>query len=244
MKSLEKTGISREKLTRLYFELSRSLKREMEAQQARKDLAGFRKTQDAYKQFLSALAGSQAGQSFDSLLFAGEAMLSLDMAKEAEGVFDRMLKTYAKDPEFLKNPKSADSLLVLKLKKAEALRKGRKFDEAVALVNELITQNPRQLEPLMEKGYLLEDWARVERSAPRWSGSFNYWKDRSTQLERFRPRRIEYYECVYHMAVALQNLDKKSDAARTLRGVMTLSPSVGKPEMKARYEALLSQLGR
>lgn len=243
MKALEKTGISREKLTQLYLQLSRTLKAEMEAQQARKDNAGYRRTQEAYKKFLTSLAASEAGQSYDSLLFAGGAMLSLDMPKEAESVFDRMLAKYGKDAEFLKNPKAADALTFVKLKKVEALRKGRKFDDGLALANELITQNRGVLDVLMEKGYLLEDWARADKATARWNASFAYWKDRAAQLDRVRPRRVEYFECVYHMAVALQNLDKKSDAARTLRGVMTLSPSVGKPEMKAKYQALLSQLG-
>lgn len=243
MKSLEKTGIARAQLTQLYLDLSKSLEREMAAQQARKDMAGFKRTQDAYKQFLSSLAASQAGQSFDSLLFAGNAMLSLDMPKEAEDVFNRMLATYSKDPEFLKNPKSANTLLVIKLKKAEALRKERKFDDALELIDKLITENPRQLEPMLQKGMMLEDQARVQRLSAFWNGSFNYWKGLSSQLEKLRPRRPEYFECVYHMAVALQNLDKKADAAKALRGVMTLSPSVGGPEMKAKYQALLSQLG-
>ncbi len=242
MKALEKTGVSREKLTRLYFELSQSLKREMEAQQARKDNAAFRRTQDSYKKFLTSLAASEAGQSFDSLKFAGDAMLSLDMPKDALSVYDRMLSKYTTDADFLKNPSSSTALLVLKLKKAEALRKGRQFDDGLKLVNDLITKNPRQLEPLLEKGFLLEDWARADKAGNRWGAAFNYWKDRAAQLDRVRPRRIEYYECVYHMALALEGLGKKADAARTLRGVMTLSPSVGNAEMKARYQTLISKL--
>ena len=242
MKALEKSSISRDKLTRLYFELSQTLQREMNAQKAKNDMVSYRRTQEAYKKFLKTLAESEAGQTYESLMFAGGGMLALDMPADAEVVFDRMLKKYEKDDEFLKKPTSANAILVLKLKMAEALRKGRKFDPSLELVNKLITQNPRQLEALLEKGYLLEDWARTDRAGGRWNASYNYWKDRAAQLERVRPRRVEYFECVYHMAVALQALDKKADAAKTLRGVMTLSPSVGKPEMKAKYQALLTQL--
>ena len=243
MKLLEKSGIAAEKLTGLYYDLSQSLEGEMEAQKARNDSAGYRRTQDAYKQFLSALAASEAGQSYESLLFAGRSMLAMGMAKESEAVLNRMLDRFGNDPEFLKNPKAQAALTFVKLKKAEALRKEKKFEPAKALVNDLITQNRGVLDPLMEKGYLLEDWARADPAGGRWNASFAYWKDRAAQLSRTRPRRVEYYECVYHMAVALQNLGKKADAARTLRGVMTLSPSVGSPEMKAKYQALMGLLG-
>ncbi len=238
MKALETTGISRDKLTRLYYQLSQSLKREMDAQQSRKDTRSYAKTKDAYKKFLDQLAKSESGQTYDSLMFAGDSMLSLDMSKDAESVFKRMLDTYAKDPKFAGPP-----LLRLQLKMAEAMRKNHKFDDALELCDKLIKANPRQLEPLMERGYLLEDWARIDRSSGRWNASFNYWKDRATQFEKARPRRVEYFECVYHMAVALQGLDRGKDAVKTLRGVMTLSPHVGKPETKAKYEALLKQLG-
>lgn len=243
MKALEKTGISRAKLTGLYLELTRTLKRDMEAQQARNDQAGFRRTQDAYKKFLEALAGSEAGQSFDSLMFAGESMLALDMPKEAENVFNRVLKTYGNDPALKPDPRRGDPLLRLKLRRAEAMRRQKKFDKALEEVNALITTYRTILDPMLEKGYLYEDWARSERSATRWAESYNYWKDRSNQLSKARPRPAEYFDCVYHMAVAQQGMGKKSDAAKTLRGVMTLSPSVGKPEIKAKYQALLAQLG-
>jgi len=243
MKALEKTGVSRDKLTQLYLGLSRTLASEMEAQKARNDLARYRQTQTAYKQFLTALAASESGQTLDSLSFAGESMLSLDMPKEAGEIFDRILKTYEKDPAFKVDPKKGDPLLRARLRRVETLRKTRKFTEALAAIDPLITQNPRLVEPMMEKAQLYEDWAGAERKADRWGQAFDQWKKLATLLERTRPRRVEYFEAVYHMALALKNLGRTTDAAKTLRGVMVLSPSVGRPEIKTKYDALLKQLG-
>ncbi len=78
----------------------------------------------------------------------------------------------------------------------------------------------------------------------KWGTAYNYWKRLAAQLERGRPRRAEYYEAYLHMAAALEGLKQKEQAAATLKGVMTLSPSVGTPEMKAKYQAFLSRLGQ
>ena len=242
MKSLEKTGISREKLTLLYLDLSRILGREMEKQRAQKDSRSFRQAQAAYKQFLSALVASESGQTFDSLSFAGEAMLSLGMAKEAGEIFDRILKTYGKDPALKPDPVKGDPLLRVKLRKVESQRGAKQFDDALKAIDPLIVANPRMLEPMIEKAQIYEDWAKAERKADRWGQAFDQWKKLTNLLDRSRPRRPEYYDSVYHMAVALQNLGRQEDAARTLRSVMVLSPSVGGPEIKAKYQALLAKL--
>jgi hypothetical protein len=39
-------------------------------------------------------------------------------------------------------------------------------------------------------------------------------------------------------------MGRKEQAAQLLRGVMTLSPSAGSPEMKARYLDLIKKAGR
>lgn len=244
MKALEKTGISRAELTNLYFQLSKTLEREMEAQKTRKDMRAFAQTQEAYKKFLTALAESKSGQSFDSLMFAGNAMLALEMPKQAIVVFDRVLKDYGKDPAMKVDPQKGGPLLRLNLKRAEALRKDKQFADGLKLLDTLITDYRGIQEPILEKGYLLEDWGRAERKSNQWSASYDYWKKLSTQFEKLRPRRPEYYDCIYHMAIALQGLGRNDDAARSLRGVMTLSPSVGKPEIKAKYVELLKQLGK
>lgn len=245
MAALEKAGGQGASLTQLYYELGRGLKREMDVLAKKIDSAStarLAQTRKAYAQFLQALAKSQAGQTYDSLMFAGESLLALNQAKEAGELFDRVLSTYQSNPEFQKQPNSADRLLRTRLRRAESLRKQKKFPEAQGALEEVIKLSPRQLEPMMEQGYLYEDWATVDPA--HWTEAYNYWKRLAGQLERGRPRRIEYYDCQYHAALALQGLNQKSQAAQILRGVMTLSPKVGNAEMKSKYETLLSRLTR
>jgi cellulose synthase operon protein C len=242
MQALEKAGSSKAKLTQLYFELSKSLQKEMDAQKARRDPA-YRRTEQAYKQFLAALASSQAGQSYDSLMFAGQAMLQMGMSKEAAEVFDRTLKAYENDPEFQKIPRAAEALLLTRLRLAEALRKQKRFQDAETLLEKLIQQQPRLLEPRIEQGLLLEGWAEAEHSIPRWKEAYAHWRKLAAQLERARPRPVSYYEAMYHVALALKYEGKKAEAAQTLKSIMALSPSVGNPEMKKRYQDFVKGLG-
>lgn len=240
MKALEEAGSSKAKLTQLYYQLSKSLQKDMDAQKASHDPADYTKTSRAYQLFLATLAASEAGQSYDSLMFAGESMLNLGNAKEASDVFKRVLES--KDPDFKQTIGSPERLLRTKLRMAEALRKQKKFTDAQTFLADVVKDSPRLLEPKLERGYLLEDWAKAEPN--RWGSSYKYWRALASQLEPIRSLRINYYESLYHLAIALQGLGRGSEAKQTLRSVMTLSPTVGSPEMKKRYEDLLAGLGQ
>jgi TolA-binding protein len=245
MAALEKSGGAGATLTQLYFELGRSLKQEMDLLSKKADPASrsrLEQTREAYTKFLQALSASQSDHTYESLMFAGEALLGLGQAKEAGVIFDRVMKTYANNPEFQQQPGAREKLLRTRLRRVESLRKQRQFDEAQAQLDEVMKLAPRLLEPMMEQGNIYEDMSRVDPK--KWGTAFNHWKRLAAQLERGRPRRPEYYEAYLHMATALEALKQEDQAAATLKGVMTLSPTVGSPEMKAKYQAFLSRLGR
>jgi uncharacterized MAPEG superfamily protein len=92
---------------------------------------------------------------------------------------------------------------------------------------------------------LLEAEARAATGAEAgrlWRQSLDHWNDLGTRLRQSPQRRIEAFEAFYHVAIALEGLGKKPEALATLKGVMTLTPSVGNAEMKAKYEALAKRL--
>jgi tetratricopeptide (TPR) repeat protein len=243
MKALENLGADKAKLTQLYYQLSRRLQDEMKALDARNDRIGYQRMSQAYRQFLQALVGSEAGQSFDSLAFAGDALLTLSAAAEAEKVFDKILSAYENDAEFLKQPQADARILRVRLAKARSVREQSHFDEAHKLIVALAEQNPRLLEAQLELGLVLEDQARAENARNRWEVSYNHWRKLSEALARARPRRPEYYDAVYHVAEAQNGMGDRTRAVKTLKGAMALSPTLGSPENKAKYDALLARLG-
>ncbi len=164
--------------------------------------------------------------------------------QDAEAVFRRILDTYSKDPNFQKLADTSNRLLRTRIKLAAALREVGQFPKAHEMIQEIIDENSNLLDPRMEKGLLLEAQARAENSQGAWSASFNYWKTLALQLRQMRKKPVEYYDAWYHAAFALFSLGNKSEAIATLKGVMTLSPSVGSTAMKAKYDDLLRRMSR
>jgi tetratricopeptide (TPR) repeat protein len=238
MGTLEKAGGGND--AQLYLSLGELLEKEMDAQRKRGDSAGLAKTQAAYQKFLSALIEAKAGQTYKSLQWAGESMLALGNAKEAAAVFNRVLDTFGKDQAFLASPTAPAQILRTRLKLAAALRGQDDFDAAGDLVETLVKENPRAIEPRFEKGMLLEDKADVGKGT--WAAAYNHWRTLALQMANARPRPAEYYDAWYHAAVALSKDGQATLAKQTLGGVLRLSPNLSGPEMKAKYQELLARI--
>jgi len=126
------------------------------------------------------------------------------------------------------------------------------------LILTLSKDNPRAIEPMMEKGLLTEDMARagvLERDATfvaaqkkakakitPWAVASTQWKEIALRLGGARTKPPEYYEAWYHAALAMKEDKKPTEAKQTLASVMRLSASVGGPEMKQKYKTLLEQI--
>jgi tetratricopeptide (TPR) repeat protein len=241
MKALEQAG-GGASLTQLYLKLGRLLQRELDALKQKGDPTAYRQMHQSYKTFLTTLAGARSGQTYESLEWAGESLLSLDAFAESEHVLRRVLKEFTEDPQFLQQPSGRMSLLRTRLKLAAALRGQSKFDEANSLVEELLSQYPKYLEPQVEKGMLLEAEALAKRGD--WATALRHWQGLARKLESIRPRRLEYYDAWYHIAWSLFQQRETVKARQTLQAIIRLTPAVGSPEMKAKYEALLARLSK
>lgn len=241
MKTLEQAG-GGANLTQLYLKLGRLLQRELDGLREKGDSAAYRQMHQSYKTFLTTLAGAKAGQTYESLEWAGESLLSLDAFAESEEVLRRVLKDFTQDPQFLQQPGGKMSLLRTRLKLAAALRGQNKFDEANALVEELLKEYPKYIEPQVERGMLLEAEAQAGRGS--WGAALSHWQGLARKLEPIRPRRLEYYDAWYHIAWALSQQGQTLKARQTLQGIMRLTPGVGSPETRAKYEALLARLSK
>ncbi|WZO98848.1 tetratricopeptide repeat protein [Isosphaeraceae bacterium EP7] len=241
LKPLESASAGGASITQFYFRLGQLLQKEMLAQERKNDAMGLKRTRDAYQRMLDALLASKAGQSYDSLQWAGDAMLSIDRPKEASAIFDRILKTYEADPAFKARPGFEKLLLRTKLRQSEALRGQKDFDGAAAGVAALIKQNPRALEPRIEQARLLEDRALAGKGS--WDKALTAWQILGAQLRSATPKPAEYFDVWYHVAFVLWKKDDKAKAVQTLKAIMRTSPTLGSPEMKTRYDELLRQIG-
>jgi cellulose synthase operon protein C len=239
MQALEQAGGAAGR-AQLYFKLGKLLERELENVRAKKDTKALTELNRAYKTFLTTVAEAKTGQSYDSLDWAGSSLLSLDASQDAEKVFRRMLSDYSQDTQFMQQTGSQNRLIVTRIKLASALRGQKKFDEANSLLDEVLTHKPPYSEALIEKGMLLE--AEADAGQGNWNLAINHWEDLTRRMERSRPRPAAYYDAWYHVAYGLSKQKNTAKARQALMGVMRLSPGVGGPEMKAKYQGLLARL--
>jgi tetratricopeptide (TPR) repeat protein len=240
MATLEKAGGNDQDRAQLYFSLGKLLQKELDRLRERGDSAGLNRTQQAYQKFLSALAESKSGQTYESLRWAGENMLVLGNPEGAVKVFDRILQRYEKDQAFLAAEGGAGRILVVKVKRAAALRAMGDLTAADAVIEDLLKEYPRSLEVRIEKGLLLEDKAAARQGT--WAAAFEHWRTLALLLANSRPRPPEYYDAWYHTALALYKDGKPAEAKKTLASVLRLSASVGSPEIKAKYLDLIKQI--
>ncbi len=238
MKSLEAAGGAAGRAS-LYVKLGKLLEKALEDLHSKGKTAELAKMNNAYKTFLTTLVETKTGQTFESLEWAGEALLTLGAYQDAENVFRRILTDFSQNPQFL-DQGNGRKLLAVRLKLASALRGEKKFDEAASLVEELMTQKPPYVDVLFENGLLLE--AEAENGRKSWSAALRQWEDLTKRLERSRPRPKIYYDAWYHVAWVLFKEKSTAKARQALMGVMRLSPHVGGPEMKAKYQSLLARL--
>jgi hypothetical protein len=224
----------------LYYELGKLLEKEMDNLRKKNDSAGLDRTQQAYKRFLGALVASKSGQTYDSLMWAGTNLLKLGAYAESGPVFEQILKIFGEDPTFLAQPGNLDRILMVRLKQVSSLRGSKQFDEADAKFREIAEKSGGFLEVQMERGYILSDKAAARKIS--WAQAYDYWQKLASKLRNASPKPVQYYEAWYQAAKALQSDGKSTLAKQTLAGVMRLSPKVGNPEMKAKYDELIAKL--
>jgi tetratricopeptide (TPR) repeat protein len=224
----------------LYFKLGKLLERELESLKEKKNTAALTRMHQTYRTFLTALAESKTGQSYESLQWAGEGLLTLDAYADAEKVLRRVLTEFTADPQFLQQPGGRGKLFRTKLRLVTALRGQGNFGQANSIMEDLLKQKPPYLETLFEQGMLLESEASARKGS--WSTALGHWEDLTKKMERMRPRPASYFDAWYHVAWVLYQEKQSAKAKQTLLGVMRLSPTVGGAEMKAKYQALIARL--
>jgi len=230
MRRLQAAGTG-EPLTQLFFGLGRLLEQEMERHREAGDRAALERSRNTFAQFLDALTASDAEQSFKSLQWAGEQMLTLDQPKRAIELFERVMEEFPDHPRLVRT----------RLKLSAADRKAQRFEDAWSITSNLIEENPKALDALMERCQILEDWAKIEPGY--WNVAIRYWQDLAKQLQGASPRPPEYYDCWYHVALCQYRKGSPDAARRTLKSVQAISQTLGSPEIKRKYEQLLRRVG-
>jgi len=183
--------------------------------------------------------------SLAEMVFVGDAMNAIGMTDEASRQYQKIIKRTETDPEFAKT--AAKAMTRVRAQLIGLLRKQGNFEEALKQVEKLIENNPGALEPLMEKGRILEDWA--EKEPKHFDKAVSHWVMLRSRLQPLRQKPPEYYEVMYNVAACLVReaetskdktiaLDRAKTAEQVLKAALILSPRLNGPDTVARYKVL------
>lgn len=212
---------------------------------ARKKLASLEKM---LGMFLEKLAKRQE-ISLAGMVFLGDALNAVNKTAEAGAEYKKILDRAASDPDFAKTAKSAITRVRAQL--VGLLRKDKKYEEALKEVDQLLKTNPRALEPLMERGYILEGLA--ENNPALFKDAVAHWAKLRGMLQNVRPKPPgEYYDVIYNVAKCLMaeaeksndktvKMDRWSTAEKVLKSTLVLNSKLNGPDTVARYRVLLNR---
>jgi tetratricopeptide (TPR) repeat protein len=219
----------------------------IQAEELKAARAGLASMQDLLGKILLNLA-QRKELGLGHMIFVGETLNTIGMTVEASQLFQKILKRMETDEDFHQRGQKALSLIRTELLKA--LRKQEQYDEALKQVDQLIQENPRALEPLMEKGRILEAWA--EKDPAKFDRAVGHWATLRTRLQPMKKKPPEYYEVMYNVAKCLVReseksadksvvLDRAKKAEQVLKAALVLSPKLNGPDTVAKYKVLLDK---
>ncbi len=177
-----------------------------------------------------------------ALIFVADTAAQLDQRDAARQLYQSILTRGEADAAFQQTNRPALTRIQAQL--VGLLRQNGQFNEALSEANKLIEQFPNALEPLMEKGRVLQAWADEEPA--RFDDAVAHWTMLRTRLVRLPRKPPEYYEVVYNAANCLFSIALKSNdpqkalqSEQLLNATLVLSPKLSGPELVARYKELM-----
>lgn len=176
------------------------------------------------------------------LVFLAETSLEIGLTEKARDQFQAIIDRASTDPAFAKL--AAKAMTRVRSQLIGLLRAEKKYEEALKQVEALLQQQPNALEPLIEKGNILQ--ALAEADPKRYDEAVKWWTSIRLKLQNVPGKKPPaYYEVVYNVAfcLAAQNQpEKNTQAAQLLNATLALSPALDGPDRVAKYKALLKQL--
>lgn len=179
---------------------------------------------------------------FASLVFLAEALQEIGLTDKAREQFEAIVKRAGEDPGFAKQAEKGMTRVLSQL--IALLRAEKKYAEALAQVDALLKKQPNALEPLIEKGNILQ--ALAESDPKRYDEAVRWWTGIRNKLQGQTGKKPPaYYEVVYNTAFCLaaqKDPAKSTQAAQLLNATKALAPELDGPDRVEKYKVLLKQL--
>ncbi len=176
------------------------------------------------------------------LVFLAESNQEVGLTEKARDQFQAIIDRAAADPAFAKV--AAKAMIRVRSQLIGLLRAEKNYDESLKQVEALLKEQPNALEPLIEKGNILQ--ALAESDPKRYDEAVKWWTNIRLKLQSAQGKKPPaYYEVVYNSAFCLaaqKQAEKSTQAAQLLNATLALSPALDGPDRVEKYKALLKQL--
>ncbi|MEX2113886.1 MAG: hypothetical protein WD845_11920 [Pirellulales bacterium] len=263
-----------ENLTKIYVSLGRELEQQLQDLRKSGQTKQLESVSKAFEIFLDRVTKRETGNSYASLNWVGETYFSLGagfdagpgnaspqatayFAKAADA-YKRMLDVVQNDPKFKDNP---DSLTGARLRLADCHRRAGQFDDALAVVVEVLKQKPMLLPAQVQAAETLQARGAIDPKnyglailgdRPARDGKNAVWGwAKLSQLTMsneqfagtFHHARMNLAESRYRYALVEKDAQKRANilaaAKQDLWTTFKLRPELGGEETAVRYDRLL-----
>lgn len=175
------------------------------------------------------------------LIFLAEASKEIGLTDKSREQFQAILDRANSDPAFAKA--AAKAMTRVRAQLIGLLREAGSFEEALKQIDALLKEQPNALEPLMEKGNILQTLA--EKDPKKYEEAVKQWTTIRLKLQSLPKKPKEYYEVIYNCAfclVAQKQAEKYTQAAQLLNGTLALAPELDGPDRVEKFKALQKQI--
>ncbi len=266
-----------ENLTKIYVSLGRELEQQLQDLRKSGQTKQLETVSKAFEIFLDRVTKRDSGNSYASLNWVGETYFSLGagfdagpgkvspqatayFAKAADA-YQRMLDTVKEDPKFKDNP---ESLTGARLRLADCYRRAGKFDEALAVVLDVLKQKPMLLPAQVQAAETLQARGAIDPKnyglailgdRPARDGKNAIWGwAKLSQLTMsneqfagtFHHARLNLAESRLRYALTEKDATRRANilaaARQDLWTTYKLRPDLGGEDTTVRYDRLLKQI--
>ncbi len=250
---LKKLGNDAPKLARVFYELGKGFEQQIKQHESAGHADDAKKTRDMFTSFLDRLNSREL--QFANRVYVADSYHNLAIYDRAADAYSKLLDLFKDEaglPEILKGETNAANrqreLGRIRSRLAGSWRlsgDSAKLNSALELIEKAIAEQEQgktyPLANLMERARIFQamgqsDPTKLQRALVEWN--------RIAQRLQSPNRPPEYFECRLMMAEVLRDQKKAKDAIRVLTSTIAQFPQCGGPEMKARYQALLTELGQ
>jgi tetratricopeptide (TPR) repeat protein len=179
-------------------------------------------------------------------IYLGETCADIGLTAKAREQFEAILKKAAEE----KGSVQPQAEIRIRAKLIGLLRNEKKFAEALPEVEKLIAATGgRALEPLVEKGYILQAQAESTPFDPKlYEAAVSHWTSLRLRMQNMNPKPPEYYQLIYHTAACVmiqaeqaKDKTKALQVIQILNSVLQLNRAALAPDMVTKYDALVAR---